>query len=140
MQDITAFIQNHWLLSTSVLIILLLLVLVEFIKQKQGATQLSPSKVIHLINRENATVIDIRDAEAYAAGHIVESISIPASELKNKLKKLDKLKSTPIVLVCTAGIEAPKAAIALQKEGFDVHILAGGIRAWKAADLPLVKS
>lgn len=140
MQDIIVFMQQHWTLSTALLIVFVLLICLEFIKQKRGATKLSPGQVTHLINHKNAAVIDLQNTEGYNAGHIVGAVSIPLSELREKSKKIVKYKSQPIVLTCPTGLESQRIAPELQKEGYDVHILDGGIRGWKAAGLPLVKS
>lgn len=139
MQDITLFIQNHMLLCLALIAVLFVLVIVEFINQKRATKQLSAVQATQLINRSNAAVVDIRAPASYSAGHIIGAISAPLSELKEKIKKLEKFKSQPIVIVCASGIESPRASAILIADGFDVHILAGGIRSWTDADMPLVK-
>jgi rhodanese-related sulfurtransferase len=55
-------------------------------------------------------------------------------------KQLASAKSLPVVMVCRVGQTASFAARRLHKAGFtDVAVLEGGIQAWQAADLPLVK-
>ena len=139
MQDFLSFIQQHWLPSTAIVIVFILLILVEYIRGKRGAQRVSAAELTRLINRQNAVVVDLRNKEAFLNGHIVGALSIPLSELE-KSKKLDKFKSEPIVLVCAAGLESPKAATILAKNGKNnTFILAGGIRSWRDADMPLVK-
>ena len=60
-------------------------------------------------------------------------------QLKVKPKKLEKFKSSPIIVTCATGIESPAAAASLVKHGFDAKVLSGGLRGWKEAELPLVK-
>jgi rhodanese-related sulfurtransferase len=139
MQDIFSFIQSHWLLSAAVVAVLILLTLIEVIRTQRGAKRISPQQTTQLINREQAIVIDIRSHEAYAKGHIIEAVSIPLADLENKQKKLDKYKSQPIILVCANGLDSVKAATILNKYGINAYILAGGIRSWQDADLPLVQ-
>lgn len=139
MQDVIVFVQHHWLLSLSIVIILVLLMILEFIKQRRNMLQLSPSQLVQRINHENAQVVDIRSADAYQKGHIIDAISIPIEELSTKLKKIEKFKSRPIVIVCGTGNESGKAAESLKNQGFNTYILAGGIRAWQTADMPLIK-
>lgn len=141
MQDFLSFIQAHWLQSTAVVLVFVLLILVEYIRGKRGTKRVSPAEVTRLINRQNGVVVDIRTKEAYLNGHIVGALSLSLSELENnKFKKLEKFKSEPIVLVCATGLESPKAATILAKNGLtNTFILAGGIRSWRDADLPLVK-
>lgn len=140
MQDLTVFIQNHWQLSSVLIVVLILLTIVEFIKQKSDTSRLTPRQVTQLINHENAAVVDVRDTDAFASGHILNAASLPVKDLEQKLQKIEKFKSQPIVLVCSTGLDSARAFSVLQKKGFNVKILGGGIRAWREADLPLVKN
>ncbi len=54
-------------------------------------------------------------------------------------KKLDRLKNKPLIVVCDNGVDSQKAAASLSKQGYTVFALAGGLRAWSGAELPLVK-
>jgi rhodanese-related sulfurtransferase len=139
MQDIFIFIQHHWLLSIAFTIVLLALLALEFIKIKRGTLQVSPQEAILLINHENAVVVDVRALDAYINGHIINAISLPLSEIETKHKKLDKFKTNPILITCAAGLESSAAADSLTKHGFNVRVLAGGMRSWKDAEMPLVK-
>ena len=139
MQDILLFINHHLVLFTVFTIILGILVILEFIKLKRGATRLTPARLIQLINHHKAVVVDIRSLDAFKAGHITSAISLPLNELKNKMKTLEKFKSQPIVVVCATGADSPKAAVLLTEQGIQAQILNGGIRAWREAEMPLVK-
>ncbi len=139
MQDFVLFIQHHWALSSALAIILILLIIVEFIKLRRGTKSLSPAQVTELINHNDAIIVDIRSFDAFAAGHIVGSMSIPLSELKDKYKKLEKFTTQPIVIVCAAGLDTPKATALLTERALNLYTLNGGIRAWQTAGMPLVK-
>lgn len=139
MQNILAFTHNHGLLVLALVGVLFTLIILEFIKQKRSATRLSPTQVTQMINHSNACILDIRTPEAYAAGHIIGAISIPLKDLSERYRKLEKFKSQPIVIVCANGIESSKAATLLAPQGFQIYLLAGGLRAWNEADMPLVK-
>ncbi len=140
MQDIVFFMQHHLALVALFAFVLILLFVLEFIKLKRGANKLTPAQTTQLINHNNAVVVDVRTQDAFLSGHIVNAISLPLSELNNKIKKIEKFKMQPIVVVCGTGIDAAKAAGLLTQQGFlQTQILAGGIRAWRDAELPLVK-
>lgn len=140
MQDIMPFLMQHRALTLPLLIVLVLLVVLEFIKQKSNTTQLTPAQLTQLINHDDAAIIDVRTTTQFAEGHIIDAISLPFAELEEKLKKLDKLKNKPVVFVCMTGIDALKAATLSAKQGFlNPRILNGGIRAWREANMPLVK-
>ncbi len=137
MQDILSLLQHHASLSMTLTILLILLTIVEFIRSKKGAQQLSPALATQMINHQNATVLDVRKADVFSTGHIVDAVSIPLDELQNKYKKLDKSK--PIIIVCATSTESQQAVNLLAKYEFKAFILAGGIRGWKDAGMPLVK-
>lgn len=140
MQDILLFMQNHWMLSSALAGILLVLMVLEFIKIKRSAASLKPAQVTHLINRENAVVVDVRNADSFGEGHIVGAVSLPLKDIDKQYKKIEKSKTKPIIVVCALGNEASRAAALLTQKGFStVYTLGGGLRAWQAADLPLVK-
>jgi len=139
MQDLLLFINRHLALVTALAIILTVLIILEYIKLKRGGARLTPAQAILLMNHNKGVILDIRSAEAFATGHITSAISAPLNELKDKIKKLAKFKSQPIVIVCATGADSPKAAALLAEQGFQAHILNGGIRAWREADMPLVK-
>jgi rhodanese-related sulfurtransferase len=139
MQDILSFVNHHLPLFTALAIILVILIILEWVKLKRGATRLSPARVIHLMNHSKGVVIDIRTTEAYATGHLTGAISIPFSELKTKIKKIEKFKSQPIVITCATGADSPAAASLLAEQGFQTCMLNGGIRAWHDAGMPLIK-
>ncbi len=139
MQDIFLFAQHHATLSTALAIALIVLAILEFLKLKHGAQQVSPAVATQMINHQNALVLDIRNTEAFASGHIVDALSIPFAELESKYKKLDKSKARPIIIACATGQESARAASLLAKQGFTSFLLAGGIRGWKEAGMPVVK-
>ncbi len=139
MQDILLFLHNHFLLTSAFLAVVIVLVILEFIKNKQNTSRLSPAQAVQLINHQNAVVVDIRSPELFADGHIVDAVSLPLTELEQKVKKLDKFKSQPLLIVCAAGQESLRAAAQLTKQGFQPVILAGGLRAWREASMPVVK-
>jgi rhodanese-related sulfurtransferase len=140
MQDIVKFAQLHWILSLALVVVLILLVILEFIKIRRSAASVSSQQAVQLMNHQNAVVVDIRSPEAFVNGHIVGSISLPMRDItEDKIKKIDKLRTQPIIIACTRGQESTRAADILGKKGFNIRVLEGGIFAWQQAGLPLVK-
>jgi rhodanese-related sulfurtransferase len=100
----------------------------------------SPTEAVRLMNREKASVIDVSEPGEYAAGHIVGSRNIPIGRLE-VAPELPKNKTLPIVLVCASGKRAAKAAKALEAKGYAKPVvLAGGLAAWKSANMPIETS
>ena len=97
----------------------------------------SPTEAVRLMNREKASVIDVSEPGEYAASHIAGSRNIPVGRIE-VAPELPKNKALPVVLVCASGRQAAKAAKALQVKGYTKAVaLAGGLTAWKAANLPV---
>lgn len=138
MGQLGQFITNHWALWLALVVILSLVLINELHSQKKRAKELSPNAAIDLINHENAVVIDLRDPELFRAGHIIGAICTPADDFSQK--RMEKYKTKPLILVCARGLQSVVMATKLRTQGFtQPMILAGGITAWQAAGLPLVK-
>jgi len=101
----------------------------------------SPLQATQMINRGKSTaVIDVRSADAFAAGHLRDAKHVPLADLGNRTGELDKSKVKTIIVVDQDGKHADKAARLLKAAGFeDIYGLEGGIAAWTAAGLPLIK-
>ena len=100
----------------------------------------SPAEAVRLINREKATLIDVREAEEFAAGHAVGAKNIPLATLEGS-KQLPKNKTLPVVLLCAKGPQGARAAGILRKLGYEnAQALAGGLAAWREAQLPVEKA
>jgi len=110
------------------------------LRRPGGARGVTPAQATMLINRENAQLIDIREPNEYAGGHLSAARNIPAGSLAERAGELDPFKDKPVILVCQSGARAAAACSTLVKLGFSrVHTLEGGIGAWAEAGLPLKK-
>jgi rhodanese-related sulfurtransferase len=106
-----------------------------------GAGSLSPAEAVRLINREKAVVIDVGEPQEFAAGHVIGSRNVPFGQLEDKLAGLVKNKATPVIMVCPVGARAARAAGLARKLGFEqARSIAGGLKAWKDASLPVEKA
>lgn len=107
----------------------------------RGYTALVPAQLTHLINREDALVIDLSASADFEKGHIAGSRNVQASAFGPDNKPLAGAdKARPVVLTCRNGNASADAAKKLHKAGFGhVYWLDGGVAAWQQADLPLVK-
>jgi rhodanese-related sulfurtransferase len=94
-----------------------------------------------LINREKAVVIDVCEPEEFAQGHVVGAKNIPLAQLEAQLPQAVKNKSTPVIVVCQVGGRASRGAAQAQKLGYErAQALAGGLKAWREASLPVEKA
>ena len=87
-------------------------------------------------------LLDVREADEYAAGHLPGATLIPRGLLEFKFSGSPELtaRDLKIVLYCKTSGRAALAAAALQEMGYlQVKSIAGGFDAWAAAGKPVVK-
>jgi rhodanese-related sulfurtransferase len=102
---------------------------------------LSTAAAVQLINREKGVVVDVRDADEFAAAHMGGARNVPLDQLEARLPEVVKNKALPVILVCANGNRANRALAVAKKLGYEqAQVLAGGLRAWKDANLPLDKA
>jgi rhodanese-related sulfurtransferase len=109
----------------------------------QGAASgsLTAAAAVQLINREKAVVVDVSEAEEYAQGHVGGAKNVPFGQLEEKLASTVKNKAVPLILVCPTGARANRALAVAKKLGYEqAQALAGGLKAWKEASLPVEKA
>lgn len=83
-------------------------------------------------------VLDVREAEAFAAGHIPGAIHLPRGQLELRIDSMFPDPTVRILTCCEFGKISTIAAGTLHSMGFLGAIaLDGGIRAWKEAGHPL---
>jgi len=85
------------------------------------------------------TIIDIRTAEEFAKdGYIEGAANVPMQDIFTSLDKLPE-KDAPIIVNCVSGHRGSIVAMGLRLSGYtNVRNLAGGLNAWKAANLPVM--
>jgi phage shock protein E len=84
-------------------------------------------------------VLDVRDTDEYAEGHIAGALNIPHEQVAAHAHELTQYQR--IYIHCGGGGRAGRAVAALQKAGLTnlVHISESGMRTWLEAGYPVVK-
>jgi rhodanese-related sulfurtransferase len=85
---------------------------------------------------EHLVVLDVREDDEWAAGHIEGSLHIPLMHLANRFTEVPTGGQT--LVVCRVGSRSAHAAAYLLQQGVDAVNLAGGLAAWAHARRPLV--
>ena len=79
--------------------------------------------------------LDVRNAGERRQKAIAGSISMPLTHLAERMSELPK--DRVLLVHCAGGYRSSIAASLLQRQGFEVAELAGGLAAWESAHLPL---
>ena len=83
-----------------------------------------------------AVLLDVREPHEWQAGHAPRARHIPLGQLPRRAAELPERRA--VVTVCRSGARSARAAAMLARNGRDVSNLAGGMRAWARAGLPVV--
>ena len=136
MDRILEFTSNHMLLVTGLMISFFVLIFSELRRKASGLVAIGPAEAVTLINGD-AAVVDLRNAESFSRGHIVNAKNIPFDEFVSRKDSLSTSK--PLIAVCDSGINSNKAVATLRQSGFEsAYGLKGGMNAWSQAGLPVV--
>lgn len=85
-----------------------------------------------------SVLIDVREPEEYAHGHVPGAINIPQAELATRLVELPR--DRPLLAICQGGVRSLRAAQFLKQVGFDQAVsVGGGTEAWEAAGFPVTR-
>ena len=87
------------------------------------------------IEDRSPVILDVREPDEYAAGHLPGALSLPQSEVALHLDDLDR--NRPYLVACAGGVRSLRVTHYLHWAGFDVTSLDGGTAAWAEAGLPI---
>lgn len=139
MEKIPEFIANHLFLC-SFLVAILLLLLWNIFSGIPGSLELSANEVTRMINRENAYVLDIRSADEFQSGHVVNAVNIVKSTLHEHVDAMKDYKDKTAIICCQYGQQSTRMVRSLRTQGFEsFYCLKGGVSAWQSDNLPLIK-
>jgi rhodanese-related sulfurtransferase len=134
------FILDNWLLILAALVSGGLLAW-PMVSRRAAAGAISTAEAVRLLNREKAVLLDVSEPAEYAAGHAAGARNVPLGQLEGGSKLLPTNKALPLVVLCPTGARAGRAVGILKKLGFDnARPVAGGLAAWREANLPVEKS
>ncbi len=140
MDRFVEFAGHHPALVAAAAAAALAVIIYESWLRARSASGVSPQQLIQLMNR-GALVLDVRPADAYAAGHISGARQIPSDQLVEAGETLKRYKGKPVIVYCDGGSVATAAVRQLMTQGFtQVFSLKGGLAAWRAENLPLAKA
>ncbi len=137
MEAYFSFLMQHWMLSGTFALLLLLFLLNEWRHRSFGVPGISNQQLVDLLNHSGGVVVDIRAQQGFSKAHILGALNVPQAELAQRLHSLGKYKAKPIIVVCGNGNEAPKVCKLLQAAGFEkLHYLKNGMQGWVQESMP----
>ncbi|MGC3981505.1 MAG: rhodanese-like domain-containing protein [Steroidobacteraceae bacterium] len=132
------YLNHHPYLAGGAFIAAVIALVIELRLRAQNAG-VSSNEAIALHNK-GALVLDVRTAEEFAGGHIVNARNISLETLADNLDSIKKYREKPVIVVCESGPRAAQAVKLLSAQGYtSVFALSGGLAGWRNDNLPLSK-
>lgn len=92
--------------------------------------QVSPQEVETLLSTPDVPVlVDVREPDEFAAGHVPGSRLIPLGSLQARLAEIPRDRD--VVMICRSGARSARATQALLEAGYQARNMAGGMLAWR---------
>jgi len=105
--------------------------------EKDNVEAIPRNELIKRLEQGSVTVIDVRPAEEYNAGHVSGAINVPVDELDNRLNKLPRDKE--VIAYCRGPhcVLAFDAVHKLRQFGMKARRMEDGFPEWANADMPV---
>jgi rhodanese-related sulfurtransferase len=137
MEAYFSFLMQHWMLSSTFILLLILVLLNEWRHRTYGIPGISNQQLVDLLNHSGGVVVDIRPQQGFIKAHILGALNVPQAELAQRVTSLGKYKAKPLIVVCSNGNEAPKICKLLQAAGFEkLQYLKSGMQGWVQEGMP----
>jgi len=108
-----------------------------FVEGRIGFDPVDREELLRRVRQGEVTVLDVRPAEEFRAGHLPRALSVPLEDLEARMKDLPKDRE--IVAYCRGPycVMAVEAVARLRKRGFRAVRLEIGVVDWQAQGLPV---
>jgi len=141
MQEYIDFARNNFLIVAGFIAVLGFIIKTEISRLTRKYKQIGVNEAVMLLNKNDPVVLDVREDKEIQGGKITGAKHITLGQLSSRIVELGSDKQKPILVYCRSGSRSSHACQIITKAGYeDVSNLAGGILAWEAANLPVVKA
>jgi rhodanese-related sulfurtransferase len=139
MERLLEYITRHPFLSGGTAVLALAALAYEASRARSGGQSVGPMDAVRLLN-QGAVLIDVRSQAEFDSGHILDARLVPQDQLASITETLKKYKDKVVIACCESGMRSGAATRVLRAQGFTKVVnLKGGLQAWRAENLPLVK-
>lgn len=98
----------------------------------------SPKQLADLLSNPNAYLVDVRDHDEWASGHIDGARSVPLDQLRADPEH-ELPQQAALIFICAKGSRSLTAAKLAERLGYEtIYNVEGGTAAWARAGFPLV--
>jgi rhodanese-related sulfurtransferase/DNA-binding transcriptional ArsR family regulator len=108
-----------------------------YFRERDDLEPVSRRELLRRIRAHDTTLLDVRSAEEFKAGHLPGAINVPFDEMRRRLREIPKAQR--VVAYCRGPycILSYEAVAQLRKSGYHARRLQDGYPEWKKAGLPV---
>ncbi len=140
MERILEYAARHPLLFGATVVLALAAAAYEFSRARSGGQAVGATEAVRLLN-QGAILVDVRSAAEFESGHVLDARHLPQDQVAQAAESLKRFKDKVVITCCETGLRSGAAARVLRTLGFAKAVnLRGGLQAWRAENLPLVKN
>lgn len=109
----------------------------SFHEQRDGLEAVDKQRLLERLRAGEVTLLDVRPAEEYRAGHLPGALSVPLKDLEQRLVSVPKDRT--VVAYCRGPycVLAPEAVKLLRARGYQATAMDDGVAEWRARGLPV---
>jgi rhodanese-related sulfurtransferase len=140
MDRLLEYVARHPFLAGGAAVLAIAALAYEFSRARNAGQSVGPLDAVRLLN-QGALLVDVRSQAEFDGGHVIDAKHVPQEQLASSTETLKKYKEKVVITCCESGMRSGAATRVLQAQGFTKVVnLRGGLQAWRAENLPLVKS
>jgi rhodanese-related sulfurtransferase len=140
MDKLLEYVTHHPLLVGGTAALAVAMMVYELSRARNAGQAVGPQDAVRLLN-QGALLLDVRSKTEFDSGHVIDARHVPQEDLAGSAETLKKYREKVVIACCESGTRSSAAARVLKAQGFTKVVnLRGGLAAWRAENLPLVKS
>lgn len=139
MERLLEYAIRHPILAGATLVLALAALAYEISRARGGGQAVGPLDAVRLLN-QGALMVDVRTRAEFESGHVIDARHLPQEQVAQAAEPLKKFREKILIACCESGMRSGAATRVLKNQGFTKVVnLRGGLQAWRAENLPLVK-
>lgn len=139
MERLLEYAIRHPILAGATLVLALAALAYELSRARGGGQAVGPLDAVRLLN-QGALMVDVRTRAEFESGHVIDARHLPQEQVAQAAEPLKKFREKILIACCESGMRSGAATRVLKNQGFTKVVnLRGGLQAWRAENLPLVK-
>jgi rhodanese-related sulfurtransferase len=140
MDKLLEYVVRHPFLVGGTVALVAMVLVYELSRARDSGQAVGPLDAVRLLN-QGALLLDVRSRAEFDSGHVIDARHVPQEDIAGSTEALKRYREKVVITCCESGARSSAAARVLKAQGFTKVVnLRGGLAAWRADNLPLVKS